>query len=246
MSQFGPAYIIGMENPHLGWLTEEIEEVDRKAVQGLAERGLIGEITEQEVEIDDALLSMVEACVHPEHSLIVYSQTEDGKGKERYIHFAQDRIVEHIESESNIHCLTAFENRAALTLHLKDDLRLASKTSSSSQSFYLPEEVLLNTSRLYADGKAQEGNAVLQKSNLYSTIIQTLDNVLTEPIANSSFVVLVNQNNPNTQHVRGFGILEGKDEFWLMCPTERMGQPQVEFTPANAEIAHQRFIEILP
>jgi len=246
MSLFGPAYVLGMENPHHGWLAEETEKADRKAINALVERDLIEAIPEEDIKVDDALLSVIEACVHPEHSLIVYSQTADGKNKERYIHFFGDQIVEHIESESGIHQLTTFSSREALEEHLKDDLRFSSQTSSKSPPFYITEETLFSASRLYAEGKVKKARAILDELSLDPTVVQALDDVFRNPIANSSFVVIANQKNPETQHVRGFGILEGKTEFWLMCPTERMGQHQVEFDPASAKIAHQRLVEILP
>lgn len=247
MSQFGPAYIIGMDNPHLGWLAEEIEKADRKTVQLMVKRGLIRPISEEEIEMDDAVASMVQVCVQPEHSLIVHSsQMEEGAERDRYIHLAGDWIVEHIEDETGLHRLTAFRDRESLAAYLQEDLRMNSKARSSTETFCLPEDILFTASRLYAEGKGGEGKALLQRCDLNSTIIEAIDKVLANPVANGSFVVIVNQNNPETQYVRGFGILEGETQFWLMRPIEKLGQPQVEFMSADATHARQRLIELLP
>lgn len=41
LQQFGPAVVLGVQNPHLGWLIEEIEKADRTALRSLVDREIV-------------------------------------------------------------------------------------------------------------------------------------------------------------------------------------------------------------
>ncbi len=41
IQQFSPAVVLGMQNPHLGWLIEEIEKADRSSLRILVDRGFV-------------------------------------------------------------------------------------------------------------------------------------------------------------------------------------------------------------
>jgi hypothetical protein len=73
-------------------------------------------------------------------------------------------------------------------------------------------------------------------------LIQTL----IKPVATSSFVLVVNRNNIESQYVRGFSVLEGSDEMWIMEPFEEEGIAMVSFVAANAKKIRERFFKTLP
>ena len=245
MTQFGPAFIMGMENPYLGFLADEIEEATRKAVHSLIERDIARQISEDSIEVDEVVAAMVQSCVHPQHTLIVQSVTA-GKGVRRFIHFSSDAIVEHLEEETGNHRLTAIRDRDALGDHLQDALRLETETGSDAQPFRLTEQALFEVSELLMQGKHEDAGSLLAEADLEKGIQQRLTAALSDPVANASFAVVMNRNDRDTQHIRGFAFLEGKDDLWLLRPVEQMGQPQVEFQPGNAEAIRRRFEEILP
>lgn len=247
MSQFSPAYVIGMENPHTGWLIEEIEEADRNAIQALIQKGIVKIIDAGIIDIDDTIASLIRGCTHPEHSLIVNVSNEKGNaGLTRYIHFANGLIIEHVEIEAGRHQLSLLKNRNAILTQFKENLRLDSKTKGTIDSFLILEELLYKVTNLCSQGDGEKGKALLQKSDLEPVHATALADALENPVANASFVIICNQNDPSTQHVGGFGILESEKQLWMMHPIERAGQPFVEFTPADAKSVRKHFIEILP
>lgn len=249
MSQFSPAYVMGIDNPYLGWLADEIQEATKKAVQSLIEKDIARVLTEDSIELDDTVVEMARACVHPQHTLLVAIQPQPGAvaGFQRYTHFAEpDWIVEHVEYEPGKHRLTAIRDPQALLEHLRDDLRLDSSAASGSPSFKLRQAALHAAARDYADGKFQEGLSTLEESGLDTAVCQRLGAVLAAPVANASFVVMKNRNNSDRNFTCGFGYLEGAAELWLMRPFMQGDEAWVEFTPGSAELIRAKFLEILP
>jgi hypothetical protein len=247
MSQFSPAYVLGMENPHLGWLIEEIEEADRTAVQALIQKGMVKIVDASSIELDDNLASMISGCTHPEHSLIVNSGDEKEKGGfPRYIHFSKGLIIEHIQTEMGRHQLLLIKDQNEIISLLKENLRPDSKTRGTTSEFFILEELLYKATNSFSQGDGVGGKALLQKSDLEPENSAALAGALENPVANASFVVIYNQNNPATQYVQGFGILESREQFWILRPIEREGKRLVEFTPADAKSIRKHFVEILP
>jgi len=247
MNQFSSVYVIGMENPHLGWLIEEIEEANRTAVQGLMEKGVVKIVEEGKIDLDDSVASLILACTHPEHSLIVNGGNDkDDPGLTRYIHFVDGLIVEHVKIKSDQHQLSILQDRDEILARLHENLRSDTNTKGTKASFFIAEEILYNATSLYSLGKPEKGRTLLQESDLEPACANALAKTLSNPVANASFVAICNQNDPNIQRVSGFGILEGEDQFWIMKPIERAGKRVVEFTPASSKSVRRQFIELLP
>jgi hypothetical protein len=249
MSQFGPTYVTGIDNPYLGWLADEIQEATKGAVQSLVEKDIARVLTEDSIELDDAVVEMVRVCVHPLHTLLASIQPQIGEadGFQHYVHFAEpDWIVEHVEFEPGMHRLTAIRDQQALVELLQDDLRLDSAAASAPPAFKLRQETLHAAARLYIEGKAPEGLSLLEESGLEAAVCQRLGAVLAAPVANASYVVMKNRNNSDRNFTCGFGYLEGEAELWLMRPFKQGDEAWVEFTPGSAELVRAKFLEILP
>jgi hypothetical protein len=73
-----------------------------------------------------------------------------------------------------------------------------------------------------------------------------LAKTLSEPVSNSALVMLMNRRKPEMQFVRGFALLEGQDELWMMQPSGEHGKEIVEFAPSNMSAIKERFFEMLP
>jgi hypothetical protein len=246
ISQYGPSLILGMDNPYQGCLTEELEEASRRSIISLIDRGYVRLLSKDSIELDDVVANMVKTCAHPVHSLIIKFQPSLGNSIEHFIHFSPGWIVERMTIDENIQELTVFKDTVALKDYLRDALRLDSRSNGSTKPFHIDEDSLLQISSLYKEGKKIEGKKLLEQINLDAEVKQCLDEVFSNPVANSSVIALHDQNDPEKQKVLGFAFLEGQEEMWLLQPEERVGKRQVNFSPANAELICQQFAEILP
>ena len=246
LQQFSPAIILGMLNPHLGWLIEEIEEADREALKSLVARNLVRIISKDQIELDDSLASMVRTCAHPHHTFISRSHNSAGVIEQKFIYFGSDLIVEHMEINQGQHRLIAINDRDTLLAQLSIALRSASTSSSRGKKFQLPEQVLFEASDLCSKGNSEIASENIKKSGLSDKETALKTKTLKKPIANSAFVTLCDQGTPQLQNVKGFALLEGDNGFWIMSPYDKDGIKMVEFTPANSTVAKQRLLEILP
>lgn len=199
LQQFNPATLLGMQNPHLGWLIEEIEDADHKALKSLVDRNLVRIASRDQIELDDMLATMIRTYAHPQHTLIVQFQNSDGVNNQFYIHFSENLIVEHTEIKSGSHRLTAIKDRKALVNKLGEVLRSSSTTSSSGSKFNLSEQVLFEARSFASQGQTIEALACLRNTGLSAKKATLLTNTLACPIANSAFVTLCNQGKPQLQ-----------------------------------------------
>jgi hypothetical protein len=135
---------------------------------------------------------------------------------------------------------------ASLSDYLDLPLHASSKAESSSPPFSLVEELIFDIRNLCAMGDLNDARDRLQAAHLFSDAIDPLINTLIKPVATSSFVLIVNRNNVESQYVRGFSVLEGGDEMWIMEPFEKEGAAMVTFLAANAKKVRERFFETLP
>ncbi len=199
-----------------------------------------------QIELDDVLATMMRTCVHPQHTVISQFQDSKGANKQRYIHFGTNLIVEHVEFKRGQHRLTALKDREVLLAHLDEVLRLSSTASSHGGKFRLQEQALFEARSLCSQGHARKALTNLKKAKLSEEKAGLLAKALTNPVANSAFVTLSNQAKPQIQNVKGFALLESKNEFWILLPYDKDGDKMVEFIPANSKLVKQRFLEILP
>jgi hypothetical protein len=190
---------------------------------------------------------LIRGCTHPEHSLISNAGDEKGSaGLTRYLHFANGLIIEHTEIEPGKHQFSVLRNRNTIIDRLEENLRLDPKVRGTTNPFCISEDLLFKATHAYSQGNRQKGNAILQTSELEPANASALIDALENPVANASFVVICNQCDPSTQHVRGFGILASLKQLWIMHPIERDGQRMVEFTPADVKSVRKHFFDILP
>ncbi len=235
-----------MTNPHLGWLIDEIEADQHLALRSLVDRDIVRIVSKNQIELDDVLAAMIKTCAHPQHTLISQFQDSTGKDKQRYIYFDNELIVEHIEFKPGLHRLTAIKDRDVLLAHLSEVLRLSSTVSSRGGKFCLPEKILFEARFLCTQGHAREALNDLKKAQLSDEKAALLSKALTNPVANSAFVAVHNQGKLELQNVKGFALLEGNNEFWILLPYDKAGDRMVEFIPTNSKLVKQRFLDILP
>lgn len=244
-SAHGPAYVVGIENPHLGWLADEIENAEEQSARSLVEAGWAKWEKEGEVlAVNDDLLKLVETCIKPKHTVIVTPADKTLKGK--FIHFDEERIVCRITSEKEHHLQPVADTAEILEL-LKQDLCLDSIKDSHFERLPIDEEALLAITQTAAKDPAKAADMLAEEwKNQPKAIRERLLAALESITANSSLITIFNQDKRETQHTRGFGLLEGKDDLFLLETTSSMGKPVVEISGTNPARIRELFQSILP
>jgi hypothetical protein len=236
---------MGLEDPYLGMMADEVAITQRSALESLLSRGFIRGVSEDKIDFHDQIVTAANVIHHPKHSLIINSKERSNDDFECYIHFGNEWIVQHLPSQDQ-HQLTLVQNADRLSKDLHPAIRSGSEAESRGPSFDLGEDSLFEIRRLCAEKKLNEAKDRLDAECVPSDIVSPLINTLRKPIATSSFVLIVNRNNVESQYVRGFSVIEGIDEMWIMEPYEENGNSMVTFQPASAIRVRERFYELIP
>ncbi len=237
--------MLGVEDPYLGMRTEDVLIAQRSALESLLIRGILRTDTEDRIEFQDQITTIANTLHHPNHSLIVHSRGIDDQEFRSYIHFGQESIVKHTPLQDQ-HQLIMLPTVEDVPDGLDQALRSMSTAESSGLPFSLSENILFEARRLCAAGDLDEVKDCLVDKHLSSEAIDPLINTLIRPVATSSFVLVANRNNIESQYVRGFSVLEGREEMWIMEPYEEEGISMVTFQAANATKVRERFFELIP
>ena len=245
LGTFGPSLVMGVEDPYIGMMADEVALSQRSALDSLLMRGFIRGILEDKIHLQDQIFTAANVIHHPNHSLIIHSKEISNSDFHCYIHFGNEWIVHHTPSQDQ-HQLILVQNVDRLSNDLNPAFRSGSMAESSGPSFNLDEDVLFEIRRLCAKGEMKEAKDRLEAEHVPSEAVSPLINTLNEPVATSSFVLVANRNNVESQYVRGFSVIEGVDEMWIMEPYEENGNSMVTFQPANAKRVRERFLELVP
>lgn len=246
LGMFGPCVSFGVPNPYLGKFIEEIKVAQNEAQASLLERHIVQQIDDQQVALDEVVAKIIETCARPDHTAIVTAQISSTARRMFYIHFTSELVVEHAVVDSDHHQLTPYTGHAEIVGRLSQLLHLNGQKAAPGGCFTIEEKLLLDARDAYAKkGKRKiEGNLVqaglkLEQANL-------LTGAFSNPIANSSVVVLVNREDGEKQHVTGLGMLESARGAWLLLLSGDAKAPRVEFIPSTAPEIRTRLDELLP
>lgn len=245
LSTLGPCLLLGVEDPYLGRMADEVANSQRSALDSLLKKGFIQGVSEDKIDLQDQLFTAANVIHRPNHSLIIHSKEISNGDFNCYIHFGNNWIVHHIPFQDQ-HQLILVQNVDRLSDDLSQAFRSGSSAESSAPTFSLGEDTLFDIRRLCAEGEVNEAKDRLDAEHVPSEVVSPIINTLVEPVATSSFVLVVNRNNVESQYVRGFSVIEGVSEMWILEPYEEEGMSMVNIHATNALKVRERFFELIP
>jgi len=246
LSQYGSGIIVGMYDNYHGRRSEEIRAANETAFQSMVQHGILQLASENEVFLAEWIISLLGVCHHPVHSLIVQYQVAGEPLRRTFIHYGDNLIVELCETEPHKYLCRIVPDQEAL-IDLFDGF-LCSDTNlfSGEREFRLTTSALCRARDLCFKGNLQGAQNALISEGFEEEQARSLTRSLYKPVKNTSVIVIANRNTTETQHIRGFSILEGADDLWILNLYEENGEEEIAFIPANAEKVRARFLDILP
>jgi hypothetical protein len=236
---------MGVDDPYLGMMAEEAASAQQSTLDSLLMRGFIRGVLEDKFVLEDQISATARVIHQPNHSLIIHSKENSNCDFHCYIHFGNEWIVHHTPNQDQ-HRLTLVQSIYQLADDLDQALRLGSKAESRGDSFILEEGALFEIRRLCAEGELEKARNRLVAESVPAEVLSPVLHTLREPAATSSFILVVNRNNVESQYVRGFSVIEGAGEMWIMEPYDDDGNPIVTFLAADASKVRERFYSLIP
>lgn len=233
-SLLGGDTLLGVDDPFIGWLAEEIEEEWQLVKASLADRRFIELVSDDEVVMDAAVAALVGTCAFPEASFVV-TYTEAGKEPStQYLHVSDELVVEQLAEEvrAGSYRLTALDDRESILEHTLELLGLDEQRAVAASKGELPRTAIARARSLAAGGEPGTVKAVLREAGLPESAASALGETLLDPISNGAFVGL--RQEETTWDVAGVGFLEGSNGMWRLRSFTRSEDEWVEVIPSDA------------
>jgi hypothetical protein len=246
LGYYGPCISFGLGEPYLGKFAEEIEQATSKAQHSLAEDGYLHRAEDGTYSIDDAIVKTIRVCAHPNHTAVIATQKANKPKQIFYLHFSHELLVEQSCVGKDKHRLLPLPNRSAALERLTEQFHLKGQTAADGGRFQLPETTLFETRDLIRKGHTRKASKLLTDAGLTQKHSQTLIRALEAPSSNSSVAVVINRDEPDTQHVNGLGIFESEKKMWALVSMPTKKGNEVEFIPSSASEIEARLRDLLP
>ncbi len=235
-SLLGADMLVGLQDPFLGWLNEEIEETWNQVRAALAERRFIEVQANGGIVMDTAVAALVGAWAFPEASFLVTFTPAEGTPQTRAFHLARNLGVEQTQADEVVQ-LMALEDAPAVYRRILEVFRLKDQSAAPGPGGSLPEAHLREArSRAVEEGEAAAFR-LLQDAGLPEAAAQSLARTLAQPIANGALAALTRRTT--SWEVGGLGLLEGSNGLWRLRSLTRDGENWVEMIPCDASQARR-------
>jgi len=231
-SLLGANVLLGLHDPFVGWLTEEIETAWVDARQSLAARNYIALEANGQITLDTTVAALIGTWAKPDASFIL-TFTPIGKPTEsRYFHLTRYLAVEQTIAAERYQ-LTALADARAVYQRILDLLQVENQVAAGAANITLLQAQLMNA-RASAEQTGAEGVLNILReapSDARDALAQTL----TQPRANGALVALAQR--ATAWEVAGLGLLEGANGLWRLRACKRDDENWVEAIPCDATSA---------
>ena len=244
-SSLGADTLLGVADPFVGWLADEIEQARDQVQTELAGRSFIEIQPDGGIVMDVAVAALVGTCAFPAASFVVTSTPAGGETVMRYLHVTKQLAVEQAEvtEPAAAYRLTALENGKAAYERVLQIFGLDGQQAVSAPGGELPEASLIQAREAATEAGREEAHKVLAEAGLSNDAAAALAETLVNPIANGALVALAHQET--SWDVGGLGVLEGKNGLWRLRAFTRGEENWVEAIPCDAAEAHEAIRRVM-
>jgi len=241
----GADTLLGVADPFMGWLADEIEDAWKQAQSALAGRSFIKVQPDGGIVMDVAVAALVGTCAFPDASFVVTFTPAGGETVTRYLHVTKQLAVEQAAVSEPVaaYRLVALENGEAAYERVLRIFDLDGQRAVSSPGGELPEAGLIQAREAAADGGLKEAQRVLREVGLSRTTAAALAETLVNPVANGALVALARRET--AWDVSGLGVLEGQNGLWRLRAFTRGEENWVEAIPCDAAEAREAIRRVM-
>lgn len=236
--------LIGLEDPSLGLLAEEVEEFLERAKQSLAERGLLEIQSDGKVVLDAGVAALISPVAFANCTLITSRINKtDGMSYPRYIHLMSNLLIEQETLPDTQVSLTAVRDWETLAQRLEDFFGLTEAPAAPGLAFTLTDADLTEARRLALAGAAEACYAFLNHVGVPTEAIPALATALAEG-QNAGSVAVLHREAREMHYGESLAWLVGGQGAWRIHPLNQE-PPAVRLVPATTEELHRRLSDIV-
>lgn len=246
LSCYAPSVIIGFEDPTRGLLASEVRLLRKQAYQSLVSRDFVRPVSDREIALDRAIATMIQVLAHPKHTLVISSERRRAGSWFRSYHFGRGLVVELNAAEPGEYRLSALRDGKEVERRLLKLARLTQPQTSRSMTLQLPQALLGETRRLLSSGKIEPARRLLRENGADARWIEAFLPTLRSPVVNLALAALYNRHHPATQEARGFAVIGGKLDLWLLRIESDQPTSEVVVSAASPVLVTRLVRELIP
>ena len=242
----GADTLLGVTDPFMGWLAEEIEEAREQTLQDLAERNLLEiQPNGDAVLVDTDTAALVGVCALRDASFVVTVTRSRGETQVHYIHVAQQLAVEQtaLGESPNTYHLTVLGDQDSVYERILHLFGLDKQPAAPSSGGQLSYSQLFQAGEAAGEVGTEASQRILEEAGLSDEVAAALAQTLAAPVVNGALVALTNHNAD--WEVDGLGLLEGRNGLWQLRTFTKGDENWVEVLPCDADEARQAISRIV-
>lgn len=229
-SLLGASTLLGVQDPFVGWLTEEIAEAWTRAQTALTARRVLTVETDGALTLDPAMGVLLHTWAFPLASCILTRSLPGGTAETRYFHIGQNLAVEQTQVDDAVE-VAALPDATAVFGRIAHLLGIVAQRAAPGGRARLPE-VTFRAARAQATGDREVTVAALRGAGLTEETAYALAASLRHPVLHGALVALARR--PTAWEVGGLGLLDSAGGLWQLRAFTRDGTAWVEATPTDA------------
>jgi len=222
--------LIGVPDPFVGWLADEVRAAMERAQADLAARGIICLDPDGTIGVDADTAALIRACGHARRSFMLTLVPAAGRSAVHCFHAADDAAV-HLETDAARGCrLESLDGPGAIADAMLNLSGLYPReVTPGLDGGAVPEEALVRARSLAAEAGAEAAQAALQEAGLGPAAAQLLAGALAEPLVNGTVMCVT--PGASVWNTDALGFFESELGLWLLRPLVRGGQKWVDIIP---------------
>lgn len=210
-SLIGIESIVGLEDPFIGYLVEEIQEEWETISKEMLIKGYLTE-TQHGLQLEDRIRDIISACGSAQ--IIRFYLENEHENIEKYFYINNDVVVEksRISSELPFYQLKLFSDRDEIWLNILPFLEASGESSISERTikFQVTDEIFQKSRELVSQNKLEELESLLSQTNHNEIFINDLTSMKGE-----GQITLMNWDGEYWE-VTGKAFLKSTNHNWLI------------------------------
>ncbi len=241
----GADTLLGVTDPFMGWLAEEIEEAREQTLQALAERDLLEIQPNGDIVLDDEVATLVGVCALRDASFVVTVVNAAREVEAHYLHVARQLAVEQtaLGEPPNTYQLTMLGDRDSVYERILHLFGLDKQAAAPSSGGQLPYSELARAGEVAGEVGREAAQQILKEAGLPDETATTLAQALADPVINGSLVAIASRDAE--WKVDGLGLLEGRNGLWQLRAFTKGDENWVEVIPSDADKVRQSIRRIV-
>jgi len=236
--------LIGMDDPFLGKLADEVSSELEQVRKELIARGLLAVEPDGSLSLDPAVCLLVNTITKTRHVLMAVRRSGYEDQDLRLLHVADNLVVEQRTLRDRRVMLSALRDQAHLAQHLKTLFRVETDAQALGPVWDIPEARLTEALRLSHDKGPRAGEAYLQDAGVPAVAMLPLVSALDEGRGVCSLIQAC--RDPQQIHYgERIAWLTSSRGAWKIEPLPEHAPPLVRMIPVTGTAIEQRMAEII-